>query len=270
MKYYSVIIMNPPYKKGLHLKFLNLATVLSKQYIISIQPIPFLLTRKLYKVYNYYQQTKENIRSILYKLKIINGNYYFNAGFFTPVGILYLDKNKTDSLITVTNELSQNTYNINSIDDINLFDNHPLYLSIKDKIWSYPHKLNDYVRKQNFQYPYYINIARIRGNIKNEKHNMYSHTFYTYLPEKEKPTKTPDKQPLEFNTEQEAQNFLDSLKTNFMRFALKIIKYNQNMERAELKSIPYMIDYTRIWTDSDLYSFFKLTLSEVKYIEENI
>ena len=72
-----------------------------------------------------------------------------------------------------------------------------------------------------------------------------------------------------FDTEKESDNFLNYLKTNFVRFLLSIYKNNQNLHRGELEIVPWL-DFTKEWTDEKLYKEFNLTKEEIDFIEKNI
>ena len=74
---------------------------------------------------------------------------------------------------------------------------------------------------------------------------------------------------LYFNSENERQNFIDSLDTKFMTWYWKTFV----VEGGDNKLINYffrMKDYTHPWTDEMLYSYFNLTEDEIKEIEKCI
>lgn len=70
---------------------------------------------------------------------------------------------------------------------------------------------------------------------------------------------------LEFNTFQEADNFLASLRTVFMIAINSMSKCDMHVHPNVL---PYMNDYTRKWTSKDFYEYFNLTDSEIKELEK--
>lgn len=65
-----------------------------------------------------------------------------------------------------------------------------------------------------------------------------------------------------------AENVQEFMKTKFFRFMVGIRK-NKNMPKETYKSAPIM-DFTRKWSDKDLYAYFELNDSQIKYIEEYI
>ena len=73
----------------------------------------------------------------------------------------------------------------------------------------------------------------------------------------------------EFETEKEANNFIDYCKTDFARFCISIYKFAQSLDNGELKAVPWM-DFTQEWTDEKLYAHFNITEEEQSFIKEVI
>ena len=72
-----------------------------------------------------------------------------------------------------------------------------------------------------------------------------------------------------FDTEQQAENFLAYLKTDFARAMLALYKMNGKIERGELKAIPYL-DFTQEWTDEKLYKHFNVSKQVQKEIKKAV
>ena len=72
-----------------------------------------------------------------------------------------------------------------------------------------------------------------------------------------------------FDTELEANNFLAYLKTKFVRSLIAMVTASQQMSRASFCFVP-VLDFTRSWTDPDLYAKYGLTDEEIKFIESTI
>jgi len=72
-----------------------------------------------------------------------------------------------------------------------------------------------------------------------------------------------------FKEENEANNFLNYLKTDFCRFCLSIYKNNSQLDRGELASIPWL-NFKEEWSDDKLYSFFNISDDERNFIEKFI
>lgn len=65
-----------------------------------------------------------------------------------------------------------------------------------------------------------------------------------------------------------ALNVQDYMRTKFFRFMVGIRK-NKNMPKETYKSAPIM-DFSKKWTDKDLYSYFELSQEQINYIEAYI
>jgi len=72
-----------------------------------------------------------------------------------------------------------------------------------------------------------------------------------------------------YSAEKEARNLLEYMKTRFFRFLMSLFMYSHGITRDTFAFIP-VLDMTKTWTDKDLYKRFKLTETEVTYIESRI
>lgn len=70
-------------------------------------------------------------------------------------------------------------------------------------------------------------------------------------------------------TEKECFNIISYIKTKFFRFMVKIRKVTQNGARGVYQFVPLQ-DFSKPWTDAELYKKYGLTEEEIAYIEENI
>ena len=68
-----------------------------------------------------------------------------------------------------------------------------------------------------------------------------------------------------FNTQEEAENFFNYLHTKFAIACCGNVKMGMDVP---LNAIPYLPDYTYSWTDEMLYEYFGLTDSEIQEIEQ--
>jgi hypothetical protein len=64
----------------------------------------------------------------------------------------------------------------------------------------------------------------------------------------------------------EADNLAAYMKTRFFRFMVNLLKTTQNMTPQTYKFAP-RLDFSKKWTDDELYDHFKISGSEQKYIE---
>ncbi|MBR6388829.1 MAG: Eco57I restriction-modification methylase domain-containing protein [Opitutales bacterium] len=72
-----------------------------------------------------------------------------------------------------------------------------------------------------------------------------------------------------YNNINQAENLCSYLKTNFTRFLIGIKKITQHATRAVYQFVP-MQDFSKPWTDEELYKKYGLSEEEIKFIEENI
>jgi len=71
-------------------------------------------------------------------------------------------------------------------------------------------------------------------------------------------------------TEKEANNFVSYIKTRFFRFMLRMRVISQDITREKYAWVPDLKDYSKPWTDEELYEMFHLTRHERAYIESKI
>ena len=69
-----------------------------------------------------------------------------------------------------------------------------------------------------------------------------------------------------FNTKDEAENFAEYMALKFPRFMMKHTLSSMNISTQNFAFVPFL-DYSRAWTDEDLYSRYYLSKDEVDYIE---
>ena len=72
-----------------------------------------------------------------------------------------------------------------------------------------------------------------------------------------------------FDNKEKAENLVKYMKTKFSRFLLSTILLTQNIAKDKFQLIPLQ-DFSRPWTDADLYKKYKLTDEEIQFIESMI
>ena len=72
-----------------------------------------------------------------------------------------------------------------------------------------------------------------------------------------------------FDTENEARNFVSYVYTRFFRFLVYLRKTTQHAVAKVYRFVPVQ-DYSKPWTDKELYEKYNLTDDEIKFIEEYI
>lgn len=58
-----------------------------------------------------------------------------------------------------------------------------------------------------------------------------------------------------FNSKEEKENFLTTIKTDFMRLCLSILKFNSSIHFGELSFVPWL-DWSKSYTDEELFTMF--------------
>ena len=69
-----------------------------------------------------------------------------------------------------------------------------------------------------------------------------------------------------FDSKEEATNYMDYLKTQFVRFLILQIAMPQQLSKASFAFVPCQ-DFTRKWTDKQLFEKYDLSSEEVNYIQ---
>lgn len=69
--------------------------------------------------------------------------------------------------------------------------------------------------------------------------------------------------------ETEAQNLITYMKTRFFRFLVSLIKTTQNISRRSFSFVPIQ-DLSHSWTDENLYAKYRITATEIAFVERMI
>lgn len=72
-----------------------------------------------------------------------------------------------------------------------------------------------------------------------------------------------------FKTQDEANNVMSYISTKFFRFLVMLLKNTQDATRKVYKLVP-MQDFSKSWSDNDLYKKYNLTDEEIEFIESMI
>ena len=240
------IIMNPPYCRNLHLKILNEAINHSDD-IVNLSPIRWLQDPLAeYKRNSDFKKFKE-IRELIESIEIIDAassTDSFNAAIWTDLGVYHLNKEGSFD----THSLLKHLWFVNKV-----------ILKVKDSVKD--HSTREGVC--DFSKPY-IKISGLHGHQGNK--DFYEFISPQLYVAKSKKTSC-GHCTVNFETEEESINFFNSLQTKFYKFINVCIKRDMNIH---WKYAPWLGDYTRPWTDEDLYKYFNLSEDEIKLIESEI
>ena len=72
-----------------------------------------------------------------------------------------------------------------------------------------------------------------------------------------------------FTTKEEAQNVISYISTKFFRFLVSLKKSSQHASQKVYEFVPIQ-DFSRPWTDQELYVKYGLTNDEISFIESMI
>lgn len=285
-KKFSILLSNPPYDHGLHEKFLLKYFDISDK-IITIQPVQWLLGQ--------HQKRKitEKINQYFTEIETVNGNEYFDAGLFADVSINYVDNKKPHKLIF-------NNKEYNKCEEITQFSTDTLLEEFNNKIGNVKNSIWDHIKGT---VPYYkgyeehpnenwwiVRLSEIRGHVATNG-NKESSDFYTIISKdnefmknnigkykniKKIPTRKGKYEfgYFAFETEQELNNFIRYIKTDFVRGCLKLSKNHSNQFRGCFKTIPWFDfsddHFSKSPKEIDNWLFKKYNISDEirKHIEE--
>jgi hypothetical protein len=288
---FDIIIANPPYQKGLHLKFLNKALDLKKDCgeIVFVHPAEWIVQKRKTSRNKHFDILKSKIKSA--DITFIN-NPWDNVGLWVPLSVTYINKYNEFSFTDLRTNYLKNKKIIKSLDDIFQFGYSPNLLSIYNKIFNLA-KISNWnnIEKLKEHKKYYIHLHKFTGqNSDFIKNNGDIDIFYD---KKERKifqvftlingllSKTIYSEPQIAKTGNErtwisfdnknhainAQNFIT--KSKIFRAYLSIIKIDQHAADTLLSWIPWL-DWSQEWTDDKLIDLFQFTNDEIQNIEELI
>ena len=252
-KKFDIVLMNPPYDKSLHLKFLE-KTIKIADNVISIQPIDFLIAQD----YEINEKSKANIWKDL--IKHINSvqritqndsNELFNIDQFTELGIIYS-----------TNKNENNNHDF--IKELGITD----FRDILKKIKNYKDNFKNHRGKNLEKYfvPIYKNIRvgyaithGAKGTILFSDKGIIAKRGFT----KESIEYHGRGLFINFDSQEEANNFKEYCKTDLIRSIGYIIVF---CGLHDSSIIPFMPNYKKQWNDRDIANEIGLSDSEIELI----
>lgn len=72
-----------------------------------------------------------------------------------------------------------------------------------------------------------------------------------------------------YDTKEEAENVMSYMRTKFFRFLVSILKSTQNAYKKVYELVP-MQDFSKTWTDEELYKKYNITKEEIDFIDSMI
>ena len=248
--HFDKIIMNPPYYRNLHLKILQEAMKHGDE-IVNLSPI-----RWLQDPLAEYKKSSDwfrfgDIREKIETLDVITSKQaqdIFNANIWGDLGIYHITKDGGwDNKLLWKHQFFFDKVII------------PTYLSKSglDK------KMTKERGACDFSKPF-IKVSELHGN-------QGGKDFYEFVSSNYEIAKSETggscAHTFNFDTEEEAKNFWNTLHTNFYKFINICTKVSMNIPWC---CAPWLPTYKHEWTDEMLYEYFGLVEEEIKEIEQEI
>lgn len=198
--------------------------------------------------------------SILEKIKLIEGSYYLNND--TNFSGLVSPKHFFDNSELLTSNWKGYKKESDSIYNIKYY----VSKSFNDIPFGWI-KISDLQKNQKTKDLHKVYIPAANGSsdivlgqpFYGEPNSVCSQTYLVigYDPEKHNFTK------------QECENIISYIKTRFFRYLVSIKKKTQNGPRGVYQFVPLQ-DFSKPWTDEELYKKYNLTQEEIDFIESMI
>ena len=264
------VLMNPPYDGSLHLEVLEATLKAAKETnteceVASVQPARWLEDPLAeYKQGSDYKKYKQTLIDNISKLQLVDATTAckaFNIMNSTDLAIYTFNTTRTEIKITVQDNLINKLYSkistmttLHDKLDQNVVDGFRCEVK-KLTSGTGGHNLGNYdsskVADVNIVWGPYTDGYTKDGN------------FFTAGRQKNQFTKDYFANSIKFNSLDLANNFYLSCNTNFYRRLIHLFKWDVNVP---LRFLPYMEDYSKVWTDEDYCKFFDLTEEESEFM----
>lgn len=275
---FDVVFTNPPYNRGTDIKILKEILDIASEFIV-IHPSTWMFDMK--GKTKLYIDFKSKVMNKIKSVQTFNGSNIFGIVLNSPISITHID-NSYNGKINVNH--FQTFYEADNVFEITKYGEN----------WSkivkpYFNKISDYCKDHGnvWQYnvttvnenKFYCQLASIIGNInkKSFDENLYKDDFYTLIVKNEDINKgirindlNKPGNPIptfEFNDEKSRDNFIQYLKSDFVRFNLSILKNNPAVSLGEMELIPWL-DFSEEWNDEKLFEKFDVSLELQNYIRD--
>ena len=265
---FDYIIMNPPYCRNLHLKILNEAINHSDD-VVNLSPIRWLQDPLAEYKRNSDWKKFKCIRERIEDIEIISAkdaSDLFSASFTTSLGIYHITNNgswtgfERNSVIKKVIESGNIGLPVTTYKNANK----KCFVLLKG-IDGTSHvergqRPDGFILRKEVHYgKYFVNGKSTNGKTLEEC--KASNVMATN-------GNINEWRIVEFDTENEAQNFYTFTKTKFVRYIY--LNEGTGTLNPQPKFLPWLGDYTHPWTDEMLYKYFNLSDDEIRIIESEI
>ena len=252
-KKFDIVLMNPPYDRSLHLKFLEKAVEISDN-VVSIQPIRWLQDPLAkYKKSSDYEKYEDNISKHIENIEIIDtktARKQFNIEVLQPLGIFTINSTKnSDFYKTIFNydvfdKIEKKIVSENNFDKMNIkkynddLDGYYVCLSRTAPPMKYGNPMF-YALKQ-------IGVLSKENNYRQAKLKLKGATRGT----------VENTNCVVFKSKKEAENCYKSFSTTFVKYVCATSVVNIDLHQQFL---PWMKDYANEWTNKRFCEYFNIT-----------
>jgi hypothetical protein len=277
---FNIILGNPPYS-GLDIKFIEKSVRIAKDHILFVHPSTFYMNKKDEVIGGKKDPLKSLINEKIKYLSLFNGNKVFGIAASYPVSVVHLDMNKKEGDFIFDDKLKNERYTLSSISEVsvfgfdrefNLFRNH-----ISD-VLKKSGNLNE-ISSQKVgnlgEGNFFIETNSMIGHsiVNEDARCFYKYDFFVLVKSIALEVRTGSPKAgwinWKFKTLSEAENFISYVSSDFARACVATVKFNQNLHRGELKSIP-LVDFSEKWDNEKIYRHFNISEDMVDSIKRNI
>ena len=267
--HFTSSILNPPYLKDLHLKFLSMALDHS-DHVIQTHPSGWLYreSKKLE------MEVKDKLKGRLKKLTIYQGNSVFVGTKFQAPLVITEAVACHNGPIEVHYQTSGNTYHINSLKDFptGFWEPSEQHIALVSKLKSIKgQKLNKLIGKYSGQ-EYFLKCPRISGDGRSmEKTKMCKDDFFTFFYDgSDLEGKKLGAPCVVLSNQDEVTNIRSYLRTKFARFCLSISKVTVDLYINRYLENVVVPPLDRKWDDQSVYDYFNVSEEDREYIDSFI
>ena len=278
---FDIVLGNPPYKVGVHHKFVAKSFELLNDggHLLFVHPSTIFVNRK--NVRRNIAETKviNMVNDKKTELTLLKGKDYFNIDLYVPLSITYVHNiNQDDILVNNNFSIPSIIENVNCVSEIYIHGN-PLVKTIRRKVESKNLPNIESRMVHNFgDGDWYFVFPKFIGTQRNDDRmipiDLYNMIRKTYENDYSKIITNDINSNLKgiymsLETEQQSINVSRYVLTKFARFCLSFGKVNQELRTKELEMVPFM-NPNILWTDEMLFEYFELTQEEINFINSFI
>lgn len=245
---FDLIIGNPPYLKGMHVKIIKqcLEHLADDGACVMVHPST-----------PYIRPKREGLRERLESLELINPKTIWdNVELWVPLAIAVLKKNEQPSFTLDRMQVLPTT-------EITPFGLHPIVMSLRAKFTA-GETLDQKVEEKTASRPFVVHLPYVSGHA--QRPDMYFMLAQKADLMSQIKTTHSDWFNVSFDTKQEALHFASYLTSKLAMAGFALTKLNQHVYLHDLVTIPWL-DFTKHWTDEMLYEHFKLSPEEIAWVE---